>query len=161
MKETSEGWLQRLAPASFTGLGTAEHVHSFTVVLWRRKELISLRDVPGIRTNMHKLTTEISRFLPIKTRRFWSSLPSKVGNWEDRRHIKEERVHFLNSTICLWKGLGTWLPAEAQDWTQQPKRSFSVQCFRPSFPNQDWRGLILNEQRSILHLHSPVQTCKH
>lgn len=89
-----KGWLWRLTPASVTGLGTADHMHSLSLPRWCRKELSNLRDIPGTRTSIHKITMETRKVLPIKRMKFWSKHPNKVGNWEDRTDDKEERAYF-------------------------------------------------------------------
>lgn len=82
----------RLTPASFTGLGTADHMYSLRLVTWCRKEPCNLRDVPRITTNMHKLTMEIRRFPPIKRRKFWSKHPNKVKTGRIRETRRKEPI---------------------------------------------------------------------
>lgn len=78
-------------------------MHSLSLLRWCRKELSNLRDIPGTRISMHKITMEIRKVLPIKRTKFWSKCPNKVGNWEDKTDDKEEKSIFLNSTICYEK----------------------------------------------------------
>jgi len=155
-----KGWVWRRSPVSFTGLGTAEHMHSLSLVRWSRKELSNPKDIPWTRTNMHKLTMAIRRFLPIKRKTFWRKCPNKVGNSEERRDDKEERAYFWIAQSVYEKDWELGSLQKQKTSTQQPKKSFSILGFLSSFPNQNWWGLILKEKQSVLSLYLPVQTHK-